>query len=194
MSGFSFAYGYGEEEHLGGNALEGDPNTFSPTVWDYLIKRFALRSVLDIGSGLGFAADYFHRAGMQTLAVEGLVSNVDNSLYPALKVDLTHSSVHCRVDLVHCQEVVEHIDEMYLDHLLNSFACGRVLVMTHAFPGQGGHHHVNEQPPEYWIEQLKRYNFELLSEDTRRIRIMAEKEGAIYMANSGMVFINRNRL
>ncbi|WP_413483455.1 hypothetical protein [Morganella psychrotolerans] len=90
--------------------------------------------------------------------------------------------------------MVEHIDEMYLDHLLNSFACGRVLVMTHAFPGQGGHHHVNEQPPEYWIEQLKRYNFELLSEDTRRIRIMAEKEGAIYMANSGMVFINRNRL
>ena len=179
---------------MGGNALEGDSNTFSPTVWDYLIKRFALRSVLDIGSGLGFAADYFYRAGMQTLAVEGLVSNVDNSLYPALKVDLTQSSVHCRVDLVHCQEVVEHIDEMYLDHLLNSFACGCVLVMTHAFPGQGGHHHVNEQPPEYWIEQLKRYNFELLSEDTRRIRSMAEKDGAIYMANSGMVFINRNRL
>lgn len=194
MSGFIVNRGYGEDEHLGGNILEGDPYTYSPTVWDYLIKRFALRSVLDIGAGMGYAADYFYRAGLQTLAVEGLESNVENSLYPSLKVDLTRSSVQCRVDLVHCQEVVEHIEEMFVDHLLHSFACGRILVMTHALPGQGGYHHVNLQPPEYWIDNLKRYNFEFLATDTHRIRNMAEQDGAVYMAQSGMVFVNRERL
>ena len=34
----------------------------------------------------------------------------------------------------------------------------------------------------------------LLDEDTRRIRILAEEEGARYMARSGMIFGNRNRL
>lgn len=157
MSGFIVNRGYGEDEHLGGNILEGDPYTYSPTV-------------------------------------EGLESNVENLLYPSLKVDLTRSSVQCRVDLVHCQEVVEHIEEMFVDHLLNSFACGRILVMTHALPGQGGYHHVNLQPPEYWIDNLKRYNFEFLATDTHRIRKMAEQDGAIYMAQSGMVFVNRERL
>lgn len=38
-----------EAPHLGGNIAEGDPFTFAPKVWDYLIKRFAVRSVLDLG-------------------------------------------------------------------------------------------------------------------------------------------------
>ena len=38
--------------HLGGNVIEGDPFTHSPLVWDYLIQRFALRSVLDELLGL----------------------------------------------------------------------------------------------------------------------------------------------
>jgi 2-polyprenyl-3-methyl-5-hydroxy-6-metoxy-1,4-benzoquinol methylase len=63
------------ERHLGGNVLEGDPFTFSPNVWDYLIKRFALKTVLDLGSGMGHTANYFHRAGLQVVAVDGLKEN-----------------------------------------------------------------------------------------------------------------------
>ena len=40
-----------------------------------MIDRFALRSVLDIGAGQGHAANYFHKLGMQVVAVEGLVRN-----------------------------------------------------------------------------------------------------------------------
>lgn len=50
-----------DQPHLGGNALEGDPASFSPNTWDYLIDRFCVTSVLDLGSGLGHAAEYFHR-------------------------------------------------------------------------------------------------------------------------------------
>lgn len=191
-SGLQFVTGSGLEKHLGGNIAEGDPRTFAPSVWDYLIKRFAINSVLDLGSGLGFAAHYFHCSGLKTVAVEGLPFNVRHSLYPSLQADITKSPVVCRVDLVHCQEVVEHISEEYIENLLTSLTCGRILVMTHAFPGQGGYHHVNEQNSDYWIRQLMRYSFELLEEDTQRIRQLAVADGACYLATSGLLFVNRN--
>jgi hypothetical protein len=182
-----------DEKHLGGNVFEGDPFTFSPNVWDYLIKRFALRSVLDLGSGVGHAAHYFHKAGLQVVAVDGLRENCSRSIFPAIQIDLTKSKVHCRVDLVHCQEVVEHVDQRYLDNLLMSMACGRIIVMTHALPRQGGYHHVNEQPPEYWINHLKKYQCEVLMEDTNRVRVIAQQERATYLAKTGLVLANKLR-
>ncbi|EHF3794270.1 class I SAM-dependent methyltransferase, partial [Salmonella enterica subsp. enterica serovar Poona] len=186
--------GTNDEQHLGGNIAEGDPRTYAPSVWNYIIKRFAVKSVLDIGSGMGFAANYFHNAGVQTLAVEGLRFNVTNSVFPALHQDITKGPVFCKVDFVHCQEVVEHIEEAFLDNVLSSLSCGKFILITHAIPGQGGHHHVNEQHAEYWINHLKRYSCELLEEDTMRIRRLATNDGAVFLAQNGLMFANRSRL
>jgi hypothetical protein len=98
------------------------------------------------------------------------------------------------VDLVHCQEVAEHIEEQYLENLMASMLCGKIILMTHAMPGQVGHHHVNLQPPEYWIQHFESRGGTLLAEDTRRVRALAEKDGAGYMKRSGMVFANRRRI
>ncbi|EJH8995740.1 hypothetical protein NF634_002867 [Salmonella enterica] len=194
MNGLQFIAGEDNLKHLGGNIAEGDPRTYAPSVWEYIIKRFAIQSVLDIGSGLGFAANYFHCAGIKTLAVEGLPLNVIHSVYPSLHQDITKKPILCKVDLVHCQEVVEHIEEEFLDNLLSSLACGKFLLMTHAVPGQGGYHHVNEQPSEYWINHLRRYSCELLEEDTIRVRRLAINDGAIYIAQNGLIFANRSKL
>jgi hypothetical protein len=180
--------------HLGGNAVEGDPFTYAPSVWEYLVRRFAVDSVLDLGSGRGFSSHFFHKAGLKVIAVDGLADNVQNAVYPSIQVDLTQAKVNCRVDLVHCQEVVEHIDEKHLDNLLCSLACGRIIVMTNALPGQGGYHHVNEQPTEYWIGHLKRFHCEVLVEDSNRIRALAARDNAGYLARTGLVFSNKSRL
>jgi hypothetical protein len=180
-----------DAQHLGGNILEGDPFTFAPSVWDYLLKRFSIGSVLDMGSGLGYSSNYFHKAGLKVLAVDGMLDNCINAIYPTLQLDLTKSRVVARVDLVHCQEVVEHIEEKYLDNLLSSLACGRIIIMTNALPGQGGHHHVNEQPTEYWVRNLKKYNCEVLVEDTKRIRRLAQIDNAKYLAETGLVLVNK---
>lgn len=187
--------GAGNEQnpHLGGNVVEGDPFTFSPRVWDYMISRFALNSVLDLGCGRGYSSAYFYRKGLHVLAVDGLPENIEHSVFPALQVDLTQSSVNCKVDLVHCQEVVEHIEEKYLDNLIRSLACGKIILMTHAVPGQEGYHHVNLQPTEYWINNLASYNCHVLEEDTTRVRAIASQEGASYLAATGLVLANRNR-
>lgn len=190
MSGHNFVQN-GNAPHVGGNILEGDPATFAPTVWDYVIKRFSLGSVMDLGSGMGYAAQYFHNKGMRVLAIDGMIENCRNAIYPTIYLDLTISKAIASVDLVHCQEVVEHIEERFLDNLLSSLACGKFILMTNALPGQGGYHHVNEQPTEYWINHLKRYNCEVLVEDTNRIRKMAATDGASFLARTGLIFANR---
>lgn len=176
--------------HLGGNITVGDPFTYCPSIWDYVISRFAIDSVLDLGSGYGNASLYFFQKGLKVIAVDGFDQNILTSVYPTVKHDLADGPIMTKVDLVHCHEVVEHIEEKYLSNLLISLLSGKIILLTHAVPGQGGHHHVNEQPSEYWIDHLKSKGCSLLDEDTSRIRELAEIDGAKYMAKTGMVFAN----
>lgn len=177
-----------DKPHLGGNIKEGDPYTYCPMVWNYVIDRFCIKSVMDLGSGIGNAASYFFGKGLKTVAVEGLVDNVKNAYYPTVAHDLSKGPVITEVDLVYCQEVAEHIAEEHLDHLIDSLACGRVILLTHAVPGQTGHHHVNLKPMDYWVKHVSSRGYNLLHEDTNRIRAIAGQERAIYMHNSGLVF------
>jgi len=181
------------EPHLGGAIKGGDPFSYCPSVWDYVIGRFGVESVLDLGSGAGNASDYFFRKGLKVIAVEGLEESVLTSIFPALRHDITKDPVVTRVDLVHCQEVVEHIEERFLDYLLASLMCGRVILMTHAPPGEDSHHHVNLQPSEYWIDHMTKRGCSYLYEDSLRVRRLAENDGAVYMNRTGMVFLNRSR-
>jgi len=76
-----------------------------------VIERFCITSVLDLGSGIGNAAFWFFKKGLQTVAIEGLPANIPYSFYPAICHDLTKGPVITKVDFVHCQEVVEHIED-----------------------------------------------------------------------------------
>jgi hypothetical protein len=180
--------------HLGGNIKIGDPYTYCPSVWDYLILRFGVESALDLGSGTGNAASYLHKKCVRVIAVDGLEENAQRSIYPTLVHDLTKGPIVTRVDLVHCQEVVEHVEETFLGNLLASLLTGKVIAMTHAVPGQAGYHHVNLKPKSYWVSHLSRCGAELLVEDTRRVRELARRDGAKYMAETGLVFVNRRRI
>ena len=42
--------------------------------------------------------------------------------------------------------------------------------MTHALPGQPGHHHVNCQPIEYWVAVMQAFGFETDELHTNAIR------------------------
>ena len=63
--------------------------------------------------------------------------------------------------------------------------------MTHAFPGQGGHHHVNEQDPNYWFQQFGRRGFLLDMVTTDEVRHASTMQQR-YIRVSGMVFFNSN--
>lgn len=175
--------------HLGGNASVINSHTYCPSSWKYVIDRYNIKSVLDVGSGFGFHAKWFFDQGINTLAIEGLQYNVDNGVYPMECVDLTEKHFTADVDLVNCIEVVEHIEEKYLPNLLTTLCCGKYIFMTHGQPGQRGHHHVNNQPTDYWIKHLKTRGFKLLKDDSDAIKQLAVKDGATHIQETGMLFV-----
>jgi SAM-dependent methyltransferase len=174
--------------HLGGNFESIDPGCWAPTAWKYIIELFDIKSVLDVGSGIGHTSKWYNDQGIDVTAIEGLEYNVEKSVYPTILHDITSAPFIKKVDLVHCVEVVEHIDELYLNNLLTTLCQGNYIFMTHAVPGQIGYHHVNCQPSEYWIKHLETYGFCLLNQETLQIRKLAEDDSARYIINTGMIF------
>ena len=177
-----------DSPHLGGNLAEIDLACWSPQAWQYIIDQYNIKSVMDVGSGAGHAAKWFSERGLVVTAVEGLEENVKNSRYPAALHDLTAGAFFKEVDLVNCIEVVEHIEEQFLDNLLTTLCQGNYIFMTHAIPGQAGWHHVNCQESEYWISHLEKKNFNLLIEDSKIVQELAKKDGAFHIVRNGMIF------
>lgn len=175
--------------HLGGNWKQGDPATFCPNSWTYVVEKYKIKSVTDVGSGLGYAADWFHKKGLTVHAIDGLEINVSNAIFPTTLIDLTERSFVKNVDLINCIEVVEHIEEKYINNLLDTICCGKFLFMTHAIPGQEGWHHVNCQFEDYWIHHLSTRGMILSKEDTSEIRKLAHK--AKHIKRSGLFFIKQ---
>jgi SAM-dependent methyltransferase len=64
-------------------------------------------------------------------------------------------------DLVQSLEVAEHIDEaaagVFVSNLVKH--AGRFILFSAAVPGQGGEHHVNEQPYDYWRRRFAENGF-----------------------------------
>ena len=175
--------------HLGGNFIEVNPSTYCPAVWLYIIKKYSIPSVMDVGSGRGHAAKWFSDQGIKTIAVDGLQDNIVNAVYPTVLCDLTESSYTEAVDLVNCIEVVEHIEEKYINNLLDTICSGRYLFMTHGLPGQEGHHHVNCQPTEYWLKHLADRGFKELSDDSKELQRIASSTKAHHIKDTGMLFV-----
>ena len=157
--------------HLGGTAIEGDPMTFVPDVWEYLIKKFDLHSMIDIGCGVGKNARWFLEHGLSIYGVEGFPDYIRHTVLPLGRVfahDYTKGPLTLAeiVDLGWSSEFVEHVEEQYVPNFMATFKCCRYVCMTHATPGQGGYHHVNEQPGDYWITRMQDAGFRHLEEDS----------------------------
>lgn len=174
---------------LGGNLRHGDVNTFTPQLWKFLVERYAVDSVLDVGCGEGHAVRQFRRFGVNAHGIDGLRANVTRAVTPVALHDLLAGPYFMPVDLAWSCEVAEHIAEAKVDNFLDTLANGRVIAMTHALPGQTGHHHVNCQPHEYWIAHLAKRGY-VLSPETNLCRQIAAKEGyPTFFQHAGLVFI-----
>ena len=174
--------------HLGGNGLNADKNTWSPSSWKYVIEKYHIKNITDLGSGRGFISKWLADLGLNVTAVDGLEDNVKNAVISTIQHDLTEKAFVKNTDLVICLEVVEHIDEKYLDYLLDSMCQGKYLFMTHAVPGQKGYHHVNCQNSDYWINHLSKKSYTLLEEDSVIIRNLADRDKARHISRNGMLF------
>lgn len=190
------------EGDLGGCVVSepnGDPATWCPKLWDWLIQTTGVYSVLDIGCGVAFSTRYFEQQGCEAVGIEGCQEAIDKSVASHLvrKHDFRdgHFTMPCGIqfNLGWCAEVVEHIDPEYEKNLLLTLGTCRIVAMTHGFPGQGGHHHVNLQWPSYWIDKMYKMGFKLDITLTRQGRMISRFEypGENHFARSGLVFRHR---
>lgn len=184
--------------HLGGFIAGGDEATQFPELWEWLYRERSIRTVLDVGAGDGQAIDFFTKLGVDAAGIDG----VDTG-HPKIVVhDFTDGPRISRsgllppgdFDLVWCCEFVEHVEERYLPNFLPSLAQGRIVLMTHAFPGQPGHHHVNCRPPDYWTGVLASIGYELDGDltDESRYRARINPSPWNHYSRSGLAF-RRNR-
>jgi hypothetical protein len=93
-------------------------------------------------------------------------------------------------DLVESLEVAEHIPEQHAEQFIDSLVRhGRLVLFSAATPGQGGEHHINEQPPAYWQAKFAARDFELF--DFLRPRVVSNK--AVYLWYRHNVFVYAHR-
>src|SRR5262245_56025167 len=86
---------------LGGNLHNGDICTWCPTLWQHLIDRYGVDTVLDVGCGEGHAVKYFRRLGALAFGIDGLRQNVQDAVTPIVLHDLTTGPfIMSAVDLV----------------------------------------------------------------------------------------------
>jgi len=177
-------------DHLGGQIVGGDFDSFDPRVWSWIVNKMKIRSVISVGCGQGYEINYFKNVlGCEVLGVDGDAGALKGGLLPNNVV--LHDYVdgpyvpRKEYDLVLSYEFVEHVEEKCKENFLKTFlSAGSYIVMTHAVPGQGGWHHVNCQPDEYWIEEIEKLGFKYEPFITRFVRSV----GGNHLSKSGLVF------
>lgn len=133
-----------------------------------IYRQFRPGFVWDVGCGPGFMLAQLYDLDVDIKGFDGSQACLD---YARERLNLGCCEHLSRADirsltelcgygcatpwLVLCTEVAEHLDAAHADHLV-ALLCSAMapIIFTAASPGQGGHHHVNEQPPEYWREKF----------------------------------------
>lgn len=129
-----------------------------------LIEVCEPNDVVDVGCGEGWFAREFAQAGCAVTGYDEWVTEptlVGGVEFRHIDLEADSSPIFAaRHDLAVCLEVAEHIHaeagDLLVEHLC---ASAPIIVFSAAIPGQGGHGHLNEQWPAYWVERFARQGF-----------------------------------
>lgn len=126
-----------------------------------LYERLHPRRVVDVGCGTGMILASLAERGVTVKGVEGSRHAIEASPIAdsIVRANLERGVPDLgRFDLAICVEVAEHLPKRVAPALVEGLArmSDRVL-FTAAPPGQGGTHHVNEQPRAFWLELFDRH-------------------------------------
>ena len=147
-----------------------------------LAEELPVSSVLDVGCGRGVWLEQWLRHGAaDVLGVDGPYIDARMLHVPAssfLARDVSQPFLLGRhFDLVQSLEVAEHLPEASAETFIDNLTRhGSLILFSAAIPGQGGEHHVNEQPWEYWRAKFYARGFELFD----FVRPLVCTDNAIY--------------
>ncbi len=156
------------------------------------------RSVVDVGCGIGTWLSEFKNYGVNDIC--GLDGDyIDKNLLLIRENDFIRTNLKTPIclnrqfDLAVSLEVAEHLaidDAKNFVRYLTSLS--PVVLFSAAIPYQGGDNHLNEQWPEFWVEQYQNFDYHVI--DCLRDRFWNNQRVAYYYAQNSFLFIRRELL
>jgi SAM-dependent methyltransferase len=134
-------------------------------------------SVIDVGCATGDLVAEFATQGFDAYGLEGsravmpfLECEAGRVFFMDLRKPLPAHFMR-DYDVALCLEVAEHIESEYAQQLVQNLGLlSGCVLMSAARPGQGGHHHVNCQSPEYWEDLFRVDAFRRVQRVEREIK------------------------
>lgn len=177
-----------DEEHLGGhfNTCHIDSGALK-----YLVKRYEIKTMYELGCGLGGIAPQARWFGVDWMGIEGLPTATISR--PVIVHDYTRGKlpVECgERDLALSVEFMEHVADCYWENVVDTLRRCKVVCFTHSPPGHMGHHHVNCRGPEVWIKRMESAGFVLDELATQGVRAESTMKRE-FMRDTGLVFVRQ---
>lgn len=157
----------------------------------YLKNNLNIKSMIDVGCGSGGMVKLAIDLGISAVGVDGDWSFDRNIPFVLHDYQEGPYAPEEKYDLCYSCEFVEHVYEKYIPNFFATFKSAKYLLITHAPKGQGGHHHVNEQPAEYWIDKLQEDGWVFDDDRTNQIR-KASTMRMFFMRQNGLFFVRKD--
>jgi SAM-dependent methyltransferase len=165
-------------------------------ITELIYDKFKPKSVVDFGCGSGTYLYFFSKRGVNKLkGFEGSQNAIELALIDEKyidKCDITKKvELNETYDLCICFEVAEHLPESCVDAFLDNLCSSSATILfTAAPPGQGGRHHVNLKPVQYWIHKFdeRHYCYQKSLTDEIKKELDVTISGLAWMKTNIMIF------
>ena len=174
-----------DKAHLGG-FTSFDYAGVSPTLWKHMVEWLGVKSLLDVGCGIGTSTSWFVTHGLDYVqCVEGSHDAVTKSLLPKLpqwKAGMVVEHDFSRgpwwpdrtVDVAWSVEFLEHVGRNYQHNYLTAFRKAALIFVTHS--NWGGWHHVEVHDDKWWKARMEMMGFLYSDELTQMMKDEASKD------------------
>jgi cyclopropane fatty-acyl-phospholipid synthase-like methyltransferase len=147
------------------------------------------KTMIDVGCGPGGMVELARKHDVKAIGIDGDPAVIKTGI---IKHDYTLGKLPAlpgNFEFAWSVEFLEHVEAQYLPNIMDTFQRVKYVFCTHALPGEtGGHHHVNLQPEEYWIQVFSDYGFKYhqpITEVARRESTMAKG----FVGKTGKLFV-----
>jgi SAM-dependent methyltransferase len=159
---------------------------------DILAQYFDLKSVIDLGCGLGFFLAAMQARGADVQAVDGdwvtpLETEIDKSHYIVADLNKPFSST-ARYDLAASLEVAEHLEPARSEAFVAELcALSDIVLFSAGIPGQGGTGHINLRWQDEWAEMFAANGYACF--DAIRRKMVAHADALPWFKQNVLLFV-----
>lgn len=173
------------DSHYYASDVEGPAVSSAPEISQSIKADLQPNTVVDVGCGTGALLQALREKDCQVFGLEyseAALQYCRNRGVGVQKFDLEKDDFgdNRTFDVAVSLEVGEHLSEKSADRYVKILAqLSDVIVFTACPPGPGGHDHVNEQPPAYWISKFQASGFSCDEKLSSRWRESWQRGGSV---------------